>query len=202
MGRASLAHFLPRVVAYAHADTQTPVDGRRPARPSGRRQPIRGHRRRVVRDACAVVGASTRGCGVIRIIAAYLEREPYADVLLAPADVSFSRTRIVQPDVFVVPLVDGRRPRKFEDVGRLLLAVEILSPSTARADRVAKRVLFHDEGVREYWVVDLDARAFERSTPADARVDIIVDRLEWTVDGASAPLVVDVPEYFARVLDG
>src|SRR4029079_2360840 len=139
---------------------------------------------------------------LFRMIAAYLEREPYADVLLAPADVSFSRTRIVQPDVFVVPLVDGRRPRPFEEGGRLLLAVEILSPSTARADRVAKRVLFRDEGVREYWVIDLDARTIERTTPADARVDVIVDRLDWTVDGASAQLIVDVPEYFARVLDG
>ena len=89
------------------------------------------------------------------LIAAYLQREPYGDVLIAPADVPFSRTRSVQPDLFVVPLVGGRRPRKFEDVGRLLLAVEILSPSTARADRVSKRVLFRDEGVSEYWVVDL-----------------------------------------------
>ena len=56
---------------------------------------------------------------LFRMIAAYLEREPHADVLLAPADVSFSRTRIVQPDVFVVPLVDGRRPRQFEELGRL-----------------------------------------------------------------------------------
>ena len=88
------------------------------------------------------------------LIAAYLEREHYADVLIAPADVSFSRTRSVQPDLFVVPLVDGRRPRSS---GRraLLLAVEVLSPSTARADRVSKRVLFRDEGVSEYWVVDL-----------------------------------------------
>ena len=136
------------------------------------------------------------------LIAAYLQREPYGDVLIAPADVPFSRTRSVQPDLFVVPLVGGRRPRKFEDVGRLLLAVEILSPSTARADRVSKRVLFRDEGVSEYWVVDLDARTIERSTPADARVDVIVDRLEWTIDGASSSLVIDIAQYFTRVLDG
>ena len=68
---------------------------------------------------------------LFRIIAASIEHEAYADVLLAPADVSFSQTRTVQPDVFVVPLIAGRRPRRFEDVGRLLLAVEILSPSTA-----------------------------------------------------------------------
>ena len=92
---------------------------------------------------------------LFRLVAEYLAREPYADVLIAPADVSFSRTRSVQPDLFVVPLVNGQRPNRFEDVGRLLLAVEILSPSTARADRVSKRVLFRDEGVSEYWVVDL-----------------------------------------------
>src|SRR5438105_800872 len=62
---------------------------------------------------------------LFRIVAAYLDREPYGEVLFAPADVSFSRTRSVQPDLFVTPLVDGRRPRTFDDVGRLLLAVEI-----------------------------------------------------------------------------
>src|SRR5207302_1949759 len=95
---------------------------------------------------------------LFQLLAAYLEREPYGDVLLAPADVSFSRMRSVQPDVFVVPLVNGRHPRRFEDVGRLLLAIEILSPSTARADRVAKRALYREEGVAEYWIVDMDAR--------------------------------------------
>jgi len=139
---------------------------------------------------------------LFRLVAEYLEREPYADVLIAPADVSFSRTRSVQPDLFLVPLVNGQRPDRFEDVGHLLLAVEILSPSTARPDRVSKRVLFRDEGVNEYWVVDLDARTIERSTPADARVDVIVDRIEWTVDGASTSLAVNVPQYFTRVLDG
>jgi Uma2 family endonuclease len=57
----------------------------------------------------------------------------------------------------------------------LLLAVEILSPSTARADRVAKRTLFRDERVPEYWIVDLDARTVERSTPADPRVEVAAD---------------------------
>jgi hypothetical protein len=55
--------------------------------------------------------------------------------------------------------------------------------------------------VAEYWVVDLDARAVERSTPADARVDIVVDQLEWTIEGASGPLVIDLPHYFSQILD-
>jgi Uma2 family endonuclease len=138
-----------------------------------------------------------------RTLAAYLDREPYGHAMVAPADVAFSRTRSVQPDLFVVPLLEGLRPpRHFDEVRQLLLVVEVLSPTTARADRVAKRVLFRDEGVAEYWVVDLDARAVERSTPADPRVEIIADRLEWSVAGASTALVIDLPSYFAEVLGG
>jgi Uma2 family endonuclease len=122
-------------------------------------------------------------------------------VYVAPADVAFSPRRLVQPDVFVAPLVNGRRPREWVDVRALLLAVEVLSPSTARADRVAKRRLFRDEGVPEYWIVDLDARTIERSTPADARPEVFDGRLEWRPSGGREPLVIDVEAYFAGVLD-
>ena len=132
----------------------------------------------------------------------YLKRERIGHAFVAPADVIFSQTRLVQPDVFVVPLVNGRRPEQFADVGRLLLAAEVLSPGTARADRVAKRTLFRDERMPEYWIVDCDARTFERSTPLDARPEVLVDAVTWHPDGASAPLVIDLPSYFAAVLDG
>ncbi len=129
----------------------------------------------------------------------YLSREPVGHVFVAPAVVVLSAKRGIQPDVFVTPLVNGRRPEAWSDVGRLLLAIEILSPSTARADRVVKRALFRDEGVPEYWIVDLDARTIERSTPADARVDVLADELTWRPEGAASPLVIDLPEYFARI---
>jgi Uma2 family endonuclease len=131
----------------------------------------------------------------------YLERERIGCGFVSPADITFSPTRAVQPDVFVVPLVNGRRPRKFEEVKRLLLAVEVLSPSTARADRVVKRAMFRDEGVAEFWIVDLDARTFERSTPADSRIEVLDAGVEWRPEGASTPLMIDVPRYFAEVLD-
>lgn len=100
---------------------------------------------------------------------AYLQRERVGHPFVAPADVIFSPQRAVQPDVLVVPLIAGKRPEKFSEVGRLLLAIEVLSPSTARADRVVKRRLFREEGVAEYWIVDLDSRTIERSTPDEAR---------------------------------
>jgi len=131
----------------------------------------------------------------------YLERQRVGHAFFSPADVIFSPRRAVQPDVFVVPLVNGRRPEAFQEVMRLLVAAEVLSPSTARADRVAKRTMFRDEGVGEYWIVDLDARTFERSTPNELRPEILAERLEWTPEGASEPFAVDLVAYFAQVLD-
>jgi Uma2 family endonuclease len=136
-----------------------------------------------------------------RLLDDYVTAERIGYAFVAPADVVFSPKRGVQPDVFVVPPVNGRRPTSFQEVRRLILAVEVLSPSTARADRVAKRVLFRDEGVDEFWIVDCDSRTFERSTPADPRVEIIADELTWRPAGAARPLVIDVPAYFTRVLD-
>jgi Uma2 family endonuclease len=143
----------------------------------------------------AVIELATR-------LRAYLARERVGHAYIAPADVVFSPKRGVQPDVFVVPLLDGRRPEHFDEVRRLLLAVEVLSPSTARADRVVKRKLFREEGVAEYWIVDADSRTVERATPREPRLEIVDERLEWLPNGASTPFVLDLPEYFAKVLDG
>ncbi len=134
------------------------------------------------------------------ILREYLKRESVGYAFIAPADVIFSNKRGVQPDIFVTPLVAGRRPEHFDDVKRLLLAAEILSPSSARADRVAKRTLYRDERVPAYWIVDLDARAVERSTPDEPRPEILIDRLDWWPEGASEPLIIDLSSYFGSVL--
>ena len=138
---------------------------------------------------------------LFRRIADYVDREYIGYAFFSPSDITFSPRRSVQPDLFVVPLVDGRPPRVFRDMKHLLLAVEALSPSTARLDRVKKRALYRDEGVEEFWIVDLDARTFERSTPADSRVDVLDVALEWRPVGSSTPFVVDVPAFFEQVLD-
>jgi len=135
------------------------------------------------------------------ILRTYLGRERVGHAFIAPVDVIFSGRRAVEPDVLVAPLVNGQRPDRNEDLLPLLVAIEVLSPGTARADRVAKRRLYREEGVGEYWIVDLDARAIERTTPSDARPEILAEELVWHPAGASAPLVIDLEAYFARVLD-
>lgn len=136
------------------------------------------------------------------ILQRYLDDSRVGFVFVAPADVQFSAVRLVQPDVFVVPPTNDRRPRHFDDVRHLLVAVEVLSPSTARADRVAKRTTFREEGVDEYWIVDLESRTFERSTPDNPRAEVLAECLVWHPAGAPSPLEVDLVAYFASVLDG
>ena len=135
------------------------------------------------------------------LLAPYVAKERIGHLVFAPADVTFSPRRGVQPDLFVASLVNGRRPRESSEIRGLLLAVEVLSPSSVRADRVVKRALYRDEGVAEYWLIDLDARAVERSTPADSKVKIIAETLSWRPKVAASPLTIDLKRYFAEILD-
>ena len=130
---------------------------------------------------------------------AYLAAHTLGEAIYAPADVEFSEERMVEPDLFVVPLVAGRAPRSWAEAGRLLLAVEILSPSTARLDRQVKRRLYQRQGVPEYWIVDVDARLVERWRPADDRPEILAERLTWQPDVAHPALEIDLDAYFAHL---
>ena len=41
------------------------------------------------------------------------------------------------------------------------LIVEVLSPSTARHDKIRKKALYEKHGVKEYWIVDTNAQSIE-----------------------------------------
>lgn len=132
----------------------------------------------------------------------YLASTRAGVVLYAPADVELSDDTVVEPDVFVVPLVDGRRPERWAEVRQLLLVIEILSPGTARRDRTVKRRLYQRVGAGEYWIVDGVARAVERWRPGDEQPEVVTGRLEWHPAGAGAPLVLDLPAIFTTALGG
>lgn len=130
----------------------------------------------------------------------YLSSMRMGEVVMSPADIEFDPATLVQPDVFVVPLNDGRRPKTWADIRGLLLAIEVLSPSTARADRTTKRRRYQRAGVPEYWVVDLDARLVERWRPEDERPEVLTDRLAWQPDPSAPPFELDLPRFFAQAL--
>lgn len=116
-----------------------------------------------------------------------------------PGELELDRYTLVQPDVFVLPLVNGKRARSQEESGQPLLFVEVLSPGTARFDRVVKRGRYQRYGV-EYWIVDLDARLIERWTPESERPEIVTARVTWQPAGATYALNIDLDALFAEAL--
>jgi Uma2 family endonuclease len=129
----------------------------------------------------------------------YVRAETVGLASLAPRDVDLEPDKSVQPDVFVVPLDEVDRFRGGDPVERLVLAAEVLSPSSARGDRVKKRALYQRNRVSEYWIVDLDARVVERWRPDDDRPEILAARVEWLPESARTPFTLDLTAYFAEV---
>ena len=109
-----------------------------------------------------------------RVIEGYVATIDTLEFLFAPAAVTFSLRRELQPDLFVFPVAPGQHATRFEDVGHLVVAVEILSPSTARIDRYRKRTVYQEERVDEYWIVDPSAPMIERWRPGDVEPEVLL----------------------------
>lgn len=137
---------------------------------------------------------------MVILLGNYCRHEGIGVALVSPADLELAPETIMQPDVFVVPeeLSDNDDGVRWQDITRLLLAVEVLSPSTLTQDRVRKRDFYLANGVPEYWIVDTDARVIERWAPAQATPDLRRDELVWHPRGGTQPLRLDVPEFFEK----
>lgn len=99
-----------------------------------------------------------------------LSLAPFVDRRLlvpAPSDVGIDDLNVYQPDVLVLRSIPDLTAH---DVGIPLLAIEVLSPSTAHRDRVVKRRHLLAAGVAEVWLVDPDARTVEVYDAAGRRV--------------------------------
>jgi Uma2 family endonuclease len=100
---------------------------------------------------------------VLRLGASLLDwtRANGGKVYVAPTDVFFSDSNVVEPDVlFVAPENVHRVERAFVRSAPDLV-VEVSSPSTRRLEIVRKRELYERFGVPEYWYVDLEVDRVE-----------------------------------------
>jgi len=128
----------------------------------------------------------------------YLRAHRFGQVLASPADISWTEDILVQPDVFVVDIEEART-LDWTRVRHLLLAVEVLSPSSARADRFTKRRLYQAVGVPAYWVVDPDARAVEVWAPSAMFPAVEQERVTWQPAGAREPFQIELSELFRPI---
>ncbi len=118
--------------------------------------------------------------------------------MIGPADLRLTPDSLVGPDVFVSPKLRGRVPHEWEDIKELRLVIEVLSPNSARLDRVHKRRLYQRAAVPEYWIVDADARVVERWRPTDQRPEVVSEQIDWHPADVSHPLVIDLESLLTR----
>lgn len=74
--------------------------------------------------------------------------------------------------------------------------MEVLSPSSARGDRVVKRRLYQERRVGTYWVVDADKRLVEVWHPDDEAPEIVADLLRWRVRPDAPTLEISLGDVF------
>jgi Uma2 family endonuclease len=138
---------------------------------------------------------------LVIILQQYIDQHELGWLFIAPADLEFSPRDFVQPDVFVVANVGQGRPRTWPEARPVSLIVEVKSESTARIDRLEKRIRYQRERIPDFWIVDPDARLVERWMPDDTRPAIIADLLSWQPRSDVPALSIDLPRLFASALD-
>ncbi len=85
---------------------------------------------------------------------------PPTDVLL-DYQYNFENAKIIlQPDIIVV--CDKNKLDFQKVLGAPDFVIEILSPSSLKNDLLRKYVLYRDYGVKEYWIVNPDARTINQ----------------------------------------
>ena len=91
----------------------------------------------------------------------YLEEGGRGEILDAPVGVRVTDESIVEPDLAVVLREHADRIGTQAIEGPPDLVVEVLSPGTAPRDLGAKRRVYEELGVVEYWIVDPETESVE-----------------------------------------
>jgi Uma2 family endonuclease len=176
------------------------VKTRRWTRADLERLPDDGNKYEVVRGELFVTPPpSTRHEELLHVIAGHLRRyvEPkLGQVHQGRSAVVFEESH-AEPDILVrkrvLPL-----PEKWDEMPIPFLVVEILSKSTKLRDAKAKRLLYLDAGIAEYWIVDGETRSIR--VVRKASDDVLTDTLRWHPTGATEPMVLDVAAMFREAL--
>jgi len=107
------------------------------------------------------------------------------DVLALPDD--GNRYEVVDGSL----LCDGPAPKP-------LLAIEVLSPATARNDRLTKRPRIQRSGI-ECWLVDIDARRVEQWAPTAESPVVCTDYVTWAPAGAAEAFRMALAPIWAEI---
>lgn len=131
------------------------------------------------------------------ILEPFVQSNRAGRLVVSPFDVRFGTSRVFQPDLLVMTMADVESGRR--DAAReLRLSIEVVSPGSARYDRVDKRSRYQQERVEELWLIDPESELVERWRPDDERPEILAETLIWQPAGCDASLSIELLALFAE----
>lgn len=90
----------------------------------------------------------------------FVKKTGLGKIYYSPLDVVLPTGEVVQPDLFFINVRQVERVREAKRVEEVpSFVIEILSPGSATLDTITKRELYEKNGVREYWIVDVETRS-------------------------------------------
>ena len=90
----------------------------------------------------------------------FVQRHDLGEVYVAPLPVRLWADKVREPDVLFMAKEHADRMAE-QYFGPPDLVMEVTSPGTVRTDRAEKATEYARAGIREYWIVDPDARTVE-----------------------------------------
>lgn len=147
--------------------------------------PLRSHQ--------TIVGALYRRIDAAAVVAS-------GECQMAPLDVKLADDSVVQPDViYVSPARRGILGDRVEGAPDLI--VEVVSPGTARRDRGEKLELYARSDVREYWIVDPEAKHIEFLQNEGGRFVVTPPERGAIRSRALPGLVVPLVEFWTEIAE-
>jgi len=117
-----------------------------------------------------------------RILEDYFgEADPDGEVFDAPLDVTFHDITVVQPDLLYI---SGEQKHIMKDThidGPPALIVEILSPASARKDRLQKMQVYRRAQVQHYWIVHPEEKTVECFSLRDGAYALVASGMDEDV---------------------
>lgn len=89
------------------------------------------------------------------------EFDPKGEIFDAPLDVTLNDGNVVQPDIIYISSDNRDIMRKERIDGPCSLAIEIMSPSNHRKDRLRKMEIYRKVGIPHYWLLDPEENILE-----------------------------------------